>query len=162
MEHSSPAKSVLRADSPKNGKIKSRLFARIFWLAFLIVSLAYAWYSFYVPSNEINWEQDYPSAQKRASDSGKSMLLFFTAEWCVPCRIMKREVFADEQVMRVINTKFVPLMIYENNLGGEELFKRYHIEGTPITIVTDAAGNVINYAVGGISKTEFLKLINEQ
>jgi len=53
-------------------------------------------------------------------------------------------------------------MIYENNLGGEELFKRYHIEGTPITIVTDAAGNVINYAVGGISKTEFLKLINEQ
>jgi len=147
--------------TPKSAKKKkANPFWRVFWLSFLAVSLVYAWYSFYVPENEVDWAEDYASAQKLAAESGKPMILFFTAEWCVPCRIMKREVFADEAVMRAINGHFVPVMIYADDPGGEELFKQYNIGGTPITVVTDAAGAVIDYAVGGISKSEFLELID--
>jgi protein disulfide-isomerase len=145
---------------PKSGKPrKSNPFWKIFWLSFLVVSLIYAWYSFYVPVNEVAWAEDYATAQKLASDAGKPMLLFFTADWCVPCRIMKRRVFADQDVMRAINGSLVPVMIYADDPGGQDLFKQYNVGGTPITIVTDAAGNVINYAVGGIGKVEFLELI---
>ena len=145
-----------------NKKRKSHPFWKFFWLSFLVVSLIYAWYSFYVPSNEVVWAEDYASAKQLASESGKPMLLFFTAEWCVPCRIMKRKVFADKEVMRAINAKLVPVMIYRDEPGGDELFKRYNIEGTPITMVTDAMGNVRNYTVGGIGKSEFLELISDQ
>ena len=61
-----------------------------FWLTFLVASLYYAWYSFYVPSNDVAWADDIASARQLATQSGKNMLLFFTAEWCVPCRVMKR------------------------------------------------------------------------
>ena len=162
MENSTtPRSSALPASESNANRKKPQLFWRVFWLCFLVVSLGYAWYSFYVPANEVEWAEDFALAQERATESGKPMLLFFTAEWCVPCRIMKREVFADKEVMGVINKKLVPVMIYADDPGGEELFKRYNIGGTPITIVTDAEGNVKNYAVGGIGKAEFLELIGE-
>lgn len=146
----------------KSGKGKPHPFSKWFWLSFLVISLGYAWYSFYVPSNDVAWADDYASAQQLASQSGKPMLLFFTAEWCVPCRIMKREVFADEEVMKTINAQLVPAMIYQGDPGADALFRRYNVGVTPITIVTDGMGNVLNYAVGGIGKAEFLELIENR
>jgi protein disulfide-isomerase len=149
-------------DVEKFGKGKSHPFWRVFWLSVLVISLVYAWYSFYVPSNNVDWAEDFASAQELANASGKPMLLFFTSQWCVPCRIMKREVFADPEIMTMINAQLVPVMIDADAPQADELFSRYNIGGTPITIITDSLGNVLNYAVGGIGKSEFLELIGNQ
>lgn len=86
-------------------------FWQYFWLTFLVVSLAYAWYSFYVPVNHIAWADSFTSAQQRGADSGKPMILYFTGDWCVPCRIMKRQVWADEEVRTAVNARFIPVAI---------------------------------------------------
>jgi protein disulfide-isomerase len=145
----------------KAAKGKSHPFWRWFWLTFLVASLGYAWYSFYVPSNDVVWADDIASARQLATESGKNMLLFFTAEWCVPCRIMKRQVFADQEVMTAINAQVVPVMIYADDPGAEEVFRRYKVGGTPVTIFTDPEGNVLDYAVGRIEKTEFLEMLGD-
>ncbi len=145
-------------NSPKV-KTKSHPFWRWFWLTFLVVSLMYAWYSFYVPSNDVAWSDNMISAQKLANDSEKNMLLFFTGDWCVPCRIMKREVFADKEVMKAINSQVVPVMIDVDDPDAAELVKLYNIGGTPITIFTDPQGKVLDYAVGKIGKTKFLEML---
>lgn len=124
-----------------------------------MVSLCFAWYSFYVPSNDVVWADDITSARELATQSGENMLLFFTAEWCVPCRIMKREVFADQEVMTAINAQVVPVMIHADDPGADEVFSQYKVGGTPITIFTDPQGNVLDYAVGRIGKTEFLEML---
>ncbi|RKD86139.1 thioredoxin family protein [Mangrovibacterium diazotrophicum] len=147
--------------STKAPKKKPHPFWRVFWLTFLVASLGYAWYSFYVPSNDVVWADDMVTAQKLANDSGKNMLLFFTGKWCVPCRIMKREVFADKEVMKAINAQVVPIMIDIDDPNSQELVKRYKIGGTPITIFTDPQGNVLDYAVGKIDKTEFLEMLEK-
>lgn len=138
---------------------KSHPFWRWFWLLFLAGSLAYAWYSFYVPPNDVAWADNMVSARKDANRSGKNMLLFFTGEWCVPCRIMKREVFADQEVMLAINAQVVPVMIDIDDPTAEALVKQYNIGATPITIFTDPQGKVLDYAVGKIGKTEFLEML---
>lgn len=143
--------------NPRRGK--GNPFWRVFWLAFLVFSLGYAWYSFYVPANDVNWADDIVSARQLASESGKPMLLFFTAEWCVPCRIMKREVFAKPDVMTAINAQLVPVMIYAGEPGADEAFSQYNVQGTPITIFTDPQGTVLDYAVGGIGKAEFMEML---
>jgi len=140
-------------------KRRSHPFWKWFWLAFLVVSLGYAWYSFYVPSNDVAWADDIDSARQLAATSGKPMLLFFTAEWCVPCRIMKREVFADPEVTMAINAKVVPVMIHEGEPGADDVFSRYDVRGTPITIFTDPQGNVLDYEVGGIGKARFMEML---
>lgn len=142
-------------------KTKSHPFWRWFWLTFLVLSLAYAWYSFYVPSNDVEWADNMSSAQELASESGKNILLFFTGDWCVPCRIMKREVFADEEVRQAIHSQVVPLMIDIDDPSAEELLKQYNVRGTPITIFTDPQGKVLDYAVGKIGKTKFLEMLKK-
>ncbi len=143
-----------------SSKKKSHPFWRWFWLTFLVVSLAYAWYSFYVPSNDVVWADNMISAQEIANESDKNILLFFTGDWCVPCRIMKREVFADEEVMKAINAQIVPVIINIDDPKAAELVKLYKIGGTPVTIFTDPQGEVLDYAVGKIEKKKFLEMLN--
>ncbi len=148
----------LEAESPPRQKIFH--FWRCFWLTFLVLSLAYAWYSFYVPANDIAWAADFASAQQQAAAADKPMVLYFTGQWCVPCRIMKRQVWADEEVKTQVNAQFVPVSIDVNDPGNEATLTRYNIGGAPATIITDAEGNALRWRVGGISKVEFLKLLH--
>ncbi|QDU58847.1 thioredoxin family protein [Aeoliella mucimassa] len=151
-EDSADASSVSKKKSP---------FWRGFWLTFLVVSLAYAWYCFYVPNNDIAWAGNFAAAEQQAAASGKPMVLYFTGQWCVPCRVMKRQVWADDEVKTAVNADFVPVMIDVDDPQDESLVARYNVRGTPITIITDSAGNALRWRVGGISKAEFLELLRE-
>jgi thioredoxin 1 len=136
---------------------------RWFWRFTLVVSLGYAWHCFYVPKNDIAWADDYPAAQQLSVQSGKPMILFFTGKWCVPCRIMKRTVWADDRVESLVNAGFTPILIDVGETGASsEALERYKIYVTPTTIIADAEGNVIEQVQGAMSKSEFLKLVEKQ
>lgn len=144
----------------KSTKTKSQRFWQFFWLTFLVASLAYAWYSFYVPSNKVVWVNDISEAQALAKDSNKNMMLFFTGKWCVPCRIVKREVFADNNIAKSINSKIVPVMIDVDDPKAKELVKRYQVKVTPMIIFINREGEVRDYTLGKIGKTKLLEMLN--
>ena len=146
------------ATKPHRGKFN---FWRWFWLSTLPISLAWVWYDFYVPSNHVSWAADYASAQQHAAQSGKPIILFFTGKWCVPCRIMKRSVWADKQVEATVKAGFTPVMIYVDDPNVAETLSRYHIGATPTTIITDPQGKVLERVEGGMGKTDFLELLGE-
>lgn len=87
------------------------------------------------------------------------MILFFTGTWCVPCRIMKRTVWADGQVESVVNTGFTPVTIDVDDPNAAVTVSRYGVVGTPTTIITDPQGNVLKWTRGGMNKAEFLELL---
>jgi protein disulfide-isomerase len=147
------------ASQPHRGAF--RWWWRWFWRVTLVVSLGFAWYAFYVPSNNIAWANDYASAQQQAAQSGKPIILFFTAKWCVPCRIMKRTVWADEQVAASVNAGFLPVAIDVDAPDAAAALDRYHVGPTPTTIITDPQGEVLQRVDGGMSKTDFLALLGK-
>ena len=150
------------ASEPTPGSDRGKFqFWRWFWLTFLVVSLASAWYCYYVPSNSIVWAHDYATAQRQAVQSDKQIILFFTGQWCVPCRIMKRNVWADDLVAATVNAKFVPVMIYVDDPAAADALRRYNVGGPPKTIITDPDGKVLRQKAGGMSKAEFLGLLNQ-
>lgn len=153
----SPSSTASEAPPKRKGRFH---FWRCFWLTFLVVSLAYAWYSFYAPPNNIAWAEDFGAAQEQAAESGKPIILYFTATWCSPCRIMKRQVWADEEVMKLVNAEFVPVAIDLGNPDDAAVCARYTVKGTPVTIVTDPQGKALDWRAGRISKSEFLELID--
>lgn len=134
-------------------------FWRCFWLSFLVISLAAAWYCYYVPSNSVAWAESYAAAQPQAVASGKPMILFFTGKWCVPCRVMKRNVWADPQVAATVNSGFIPVMIDVGDPNSETAMNRYGVGAPPQTTVVDSQGNVLEQRHGGMDKAEFLNLL---
>ena len=147
-------------ESPR-GKGKSGRFGQFFWLTFLVASLAYAWYSFYAPSIGDAWAADYATAQVQAAESDKPIIIFFTAKWCSPCRIMKREVWADDQVMATVNGRFIPVAVDVDDPGSATTLGRYGVGATPTTIITDSKGNVLQNRQGRISKSDFLEMLGK-
>ena len=141
------------ASQPHRGKFN---FWRWFWLGTLVVGLGWAWYDFYVPSNKVSWANDYASAQQQAAQSGKPMILFFTAKWCVSCQIMKRSVWADEQVEATVNAGFILVTIDVDDPGAIAALSRYHVGATPTTIITDRQGKVLQQKAGGMGKANLV------
>lgn len=146
------------ASVSKGGKFN---FWRWFWIGTIPVSLVWVWYDFYVPANHIAWAKDLPSARQEAARSGKPILVFFTGTWCVPCRIMKRTVWADSAVESEVQAGFTPVMIDLDDPKAAEAVEHYHVVSTPTTILTDPKGNIVKRAEGGMGKTEFLGWIRK-
>ena len=134
-------------------------FWRWFWLSTIPVSIFWLWYDFYAPANHVTWAKDYASAQQQATQSGKPMILFFTGTWCSPCRIMKRTVWADQEVESKVNGRFTPVMIDVDDPGVVAVLTRYRVGATPTTIITDPKGNVLQQVQGGMDKSHFLDLL---
>ncbi|MEQ9206339.1 MAG: thioredoxin family protein [Phycisphaerales bacterium] len=157
----SPSTSPSTNDSGSKavGKKKRNIW-RGFWLTFLVLSLAFAWYSFYVPSNDIAWAGNFTLAQQRAVETDKPIILYFTGVWCAPCRIMKRQVWADEEVTALVNERFIPVALDVDDPENAALMERYNIVGPPVIIVSDAEGNALRWKAGGMGKAEFLELLN--
>jgi len=99
-------------------------------------------------------------SKEMANNSNKNIMVFFTGKWCSPCRIMKREVFADNEVMEAIDEKFVRVEINIDEPNSQALVKQYNIGATPTTIFIDPTGKVIDYAVGKIEKKRFLEMLS--
>ncbi len=79
------------------------------------------------------------------------MILFFTSNWCDPCRIMKRTVWADDKVEPEVNARFIAVLVDVGDPGASaEILEQYKAYVTPTTIITDAEGNAF-----------FLKLIKK-
>jgi len=72
---------------------------------------------------------------------------------------MKRQVWADDQVMNTVNAAFIPVTIDVDDPDNAAVLVRYNVGVTPITIVTDPNGNALQWRVGGIGKSEFLELL---
>ena len=145
----------------RTGSISAKeRFQQVFWLGFLVVSLAYAWYSFYAPPNEIRWSTTPAEAQALAQVEGKPMVFFLTAKWCSPCRVMKRKVWADEEVTQKINAGFVPVLLDVDDPMAKPVMERYNVSGgSPWTFITDGEGNVLDYRFGAVDKAEFLAML---
>jgi protein disulfide-isomerase len=72
---------------------------------------------------------------------------------------MKREVFADDEVMKVVNSQVTPVLIDVDNQDTKTLVKQYNIGATPTIVIVDSQGNVLDYAVGKIGKKKFLEML---
>lgn len=161
MNDTQPSVPPSTEPEPLTSKGKPGRFWQVFWLAFLVGSLAYAWYSFYAPSNRIAWADDFTAAQQQAVESDKPILLFFTGKWCSPCQIMKRQVWADDEVMSAVNAAFIPVTIDVDDQEAAEALNRYWRGVTPTTIIADANGDVLHQKHGGMSKAGFLEMLQE-
>jgi thioredoxin 1 len=89
--------------------------------------------------------------QLRGRKGGNMKLMHFTAEWCGPCKLMKPII--NQVLDENPNIEYILIDIDEN----PETAKDYGVMGVPSFITFDDNDNVLQRAVGAMSKAEFVK-----
>lgn len=105
------------------------------------------------------WRTDYAAALRESAQTGKPVLIDFSASWCPPCQVMKHEVWPDAQLTQEVERNFIPLMLDVDVAQSREPAQRYQISSIPQMLVVDSKGAVVRRAsYMSLSQTrDFLK-----
>jgi protein disulfide-isomerase len=103
---------------------------------------------------KIQWVQKLPDGLRLARESGKPVMLFFTADWCAPCLELKKYVFTDKRVVaaskRLVN-------VYIDADSDFETLIAYKVRGIPAVFFLNPLGETIAKYDGDRSAASFVK-----
>lgn len=86
------------------------------------------------------WELDPEVAFARSKQTGKPVLMLFTAEWCPPCRQLHDGPLEDTQVQQALSEKFIPLYMdvtEPSNQPANAVAQSYNVRSIPRFVVAD-------------------------
>ncbi len=101
-------------------------------------------------------ELDAQLAAARAA--GQPLMLDWYADWCISCKVIEREVFANPQVApRLADYRLIRFDITESNAAQRSLLDRYQLFGPPAILFFDGNGKELNEVrvVGEIDASGF-------
>ncbi len=101
------------------------------------------------PESKVRWTDDITTANKQRRETGRPLIVYFTADYCGYCRKMERETWSDPGVARRIKNEFVALKL--NAEQNEDLVARLGIEGLPATIIFNSEGQRVQ-TISGYSR----------
>jgi thiol:disulfide interchange protein len=98
-------------------------------------------------------------AVTKASAENKRILVDVSAIWCPNCRRLDNEIFADENVKKTINEKFVFARLEYESPEGTEFLEKHDTNGFPNLWILDAKGNAVKQLRVTFNADEFIKQI---
>jgi len=115
------------------------------------------------PDAGIDWLHDEPEALARARDTGKPLIIDFTAEWCMACKELEAFTFSDPEVQAELKARFVSAKIdcTEETEDVKRLFEKYNVRGLPLIVFYDSRGELLadERVIGFIDKDEMLAIL---
>lgn len=102
--------------------------------------------------------EDLETAKAKATAEQKLIFVDFYADWCMPCKMMAKEVFTDSVIGDYYNRKFINLQINVEKKENQKYVKQYKVTSMPTLAILRADGKVISLTTGSRPKEEFLKM----
>lgn len=93
------------------------------------------------------------AALRKGRLENKPVVLFFTTPGCVPCLAMKRDVFTDPNVKRVIDANYVFLTV--DSSKDPDTVQMYKVTAFPTNIVLSNTGQMQQVYVGPLSAVTY-------
>jgi thiol:disulfide interchange protein DsbD len=94
----------------------------------------------------IAWSYYSPERFETAKAEGKSVLMEFTAEWCLNCKTLEETVLKDPRVVKLLRScNVVPMKVdlTGNNTPGNALLKAVNRVTIPLLVVFDPTGSEV-------------------
>ena len=84
----------------------------------------------------VKWRTDLKQAETEVQKTGKPLLLQFTATWCVYCHRMLKESFTAQDVVTLVNQRYIPIQIDADR--HPEIVRALRIDSFPTTVIISA------------------------
>lgn len=134
----------------KSTEKSSRTQTILIFAAVCLALVAFRWQSIKelisgdkFPEPAFKWEHHWAEAETLAKEQNKPLMVVFSASWCPPCKMMKREVWPDKQVGEVVTAGFVPIYIDVDLPEHAEKVSQYGVTGIPLVVIVNADGAVV-------------------
>lgn len=118
--------------------------------------------AFAIPTGgtEVTWTTYDVAALKTARETGKPIVIDFTADWCIPCKELDAKTFRNGNVAAELQ-RFARIKadVTQSNERNVTLMKQFGVVGPPTVIFVDRAGNELRdlRLVGFEKPEEFVK-----
>jgi tetratricopeptide (TPR) repeat protein len=108
----------------------------------------------------IKWERDYATAIQRAQSEKKLVIADMFTDWCVLCKKMDAETYADPQLIKDIGNRYVWLKLNtETEEDGKRLQQDFAILTYPTTLVLDSQGEEMDRIGRFLPAAEFTQTV---
>ncbi len=139
---------------PGNGPERISKPINLGWLLFLLAATGLAGWQCVgsrLGSQPDGWLHDMGAGMSAAETTGKPMFVLYTADWCPPCRELKRNVLSDPKVDAFLKEKYVRVKIDLTDRGGANArtASEYGVRGIPTMILYDDGGQESQRVTGG-------------
>ena len=100
----------------------------------------------------------FDEASQKAAKTGKLLFVDFYTTWCGPCRLMEVTTWTNDEVIRVLEEKTVPIKLDADK--ETKLAERFHIEGFPTMLLLKPDGTELDRFLGYRDAKTFLADFN--
>lgn len=95
-------------------------------------------------AQQIQWREWDGKAFLEAKLHDKPVLLSLSAVWCHWCHLMDENAYSDDEIIRLINERFIPIRV--DNDRRPDINERYNMGGWPSTVFLTPDGDILTGA----------------
>ncbi len=96
----------------------------------------------------------YDKALAKGKETGKPIIVIFSASWCPPCQQMKKQVYPDKKV-QPYHDAFVWAYLDADSSANGPAMKKNKTRGIPHVVFLNSSGKKVDELVGGVSAEKF-------
>jgi thiol:disulfide interchange protein len=110
------------------------------------------------PKGSPKFVTSYRKALSQQKETGKPVILIFSATWCPPCQQMKKSVYPSKEVA-AFQDKFIWAYLDADDNQNKKAQEKYAVSGIPHIEFLDNTGESLGKQVGGSSPADFAKTL---
>jgi len=93
-----------------------------------------------------------------ATEQDKLVFLDVYTTWCLPCKMMEKDVFTNESTAAVINEDFISYKVDAEKANGLNVAFQYNVSQYPTILFLDTEGNVLEREEGAVYHSKLLAM----
>lgn len=105
----------------------------------------------------ISWQQtNFEQGKLQAAKHDKLLLVYFAADWCVPCQWMDAHTFGEAELVGYVHQNYIPIKVDLHKVETKRLQHQFEVDIVPSFLVFDASGRLVGKQSGSMDVAKLL------